>query len=305
MVENVINKVPSSQYFLRASRIDPGSGRLRSVSIYDVGQAERRRIIYADSGLMGYTARWPRPRPEALPWLRPAGHLGRPAGVRAHHVRNAGNCLQGRLRPTRTERGPVGSRRPGNDELRAHGGGGQRAPGNPRREVPTCGTYPFRSPDPAGTAPGTCPSSRLHGKARRVSGCLLRPSGGDFRGRQEGDGEAGRNRTGQLGCGIARGRPGRFGPGYAAAPAPTAATTARLSDNGTVASVKDREMNAARRANRYRVEIHKKWSLSFASHPVRPDRGGHGIALPPRGHGPGPRRRHVRLCRLLRRPHRR
>ena len=55
MVENVINKVPSSQYFLRASRIDPGSGRLRSVSIYDVGQAERRRIIYADSGLMGYT----------------------------------------------------------------------------------------------------------------------------------------------------------------------------------------------------------------------------------------------------------
>src|SRR4029077_5133818 len=37
------------------SRIDPGSGRLRSVSIYDVGQAERRRIIYADSGLMGYT----------------------------------------------------------------------------------------------------------------------------------------------------------------------------------------------------------------------------------------------------------
>ena len=56
MVENVINKVPSSQYFLRASRIDPGSGRLRSVSIYDVGQAERRRIIYADSGLMGYTS---------------------------------------------------------------------------------------------------------------------------------------------------------------------------------------------------------------------------------------------------------
>ena len=55
LVENVINRVPPTQYFLRASRIDPGSGRLRSVSIYDVGQAERRRIIYADSGLMGYT----------------------------------------------------------------------------------------------------------------------------------------------------------------------------------------------------------------------------------------------------------
>jgi lipopolysaccharide export system permease protein len=52
--EQVINEVPPSQYFLRAGRIDPGSGRLRDVVIYDVSDPRGRRIIYADSGLMGY-----------------------------------------------------------------------------------------------------------------------------------------------------------------------------------------------------------------------------------------------------------
>ena len=52
--EQVINEIPPSQYFLRAGRIDPGSGRLRDVVIYDVGDQRGRRIIYADSGLMGY-----------------------------------------------------------------------------------------------------------------------------------------------------------------------------------------------------------------------------------------------------------
>ena len=74
------------------------------------------------------------------------------------------------------------------------------------------------------------------------------------------------------------------------APAPAAAPTGapRLSDNGTIASIADREANATRRANRYRVEIHKKWSLSFASIPfvliavamaLRFPRGGMGLVL--------------------------
>src|SRR5919198_3450080 len=49
--EQVINEVPPSQYFLRASRIDPATGKLRGVTIYDVGGEASRRIIYADSGL--------------------------------------------------------------------------------------------------------------------------------------------------------------------------------------------------------------------------------------------------------------
>lgn len=52
--EQVINEVPPSQYFLRASRIDAATGRLRGVTIYDVGGDASRRIIYADSGAMAY-----------------------------------------------------------------------------------------------------------------------------------------------------------------------------------------------------------------------------------------------------------
>ena len=50
--EQVINEIPPSQYFMRAGRVDPNSGRLRDVTIYDVGLQGTRRVIYADSGLM-------------------------------------------------------------------------------------------------------------------------------------------------------------------------------------------------------------------------------------------------------------
>ena len=54
MREQVINEIPPSGLFLRASRIDANSGRLRSVTIYDMGATDSRRIIYADSGQMGF-----------------------------------------------------------------------------------------------------------------------------------------------------------------------------------------------------------------------------------------------------------
>ncbi|MGH7509466.1 MAG: LptF/LptG family permease [Gemmatimonadales bacterium] len=52
--EQIINEVPPSKYFLRAGRIDPATGKLRGVTIYDVGGEASRRIIYADSGSMAY-----------------------------------------------------------------------------------------------------------------------------------------------------------------------------------------------------------------------------------------------------------
>lgn len=55
MREQVINEIPPSGLFLRASRIDPNTGRLRSVTIYDMAGTESRRVIYADSGIMGFT----------------------------------------------------------------------------------------------------------------------------------------------------------------------------------------------------------------------------------------------------------
>ena len=52
--EQIINEVPPSSYFLRANRIDANTGRLKEVTIYDVGGDAVRRVIYADSGLMAY-----------------------------------------------------------------------------------------------------------------------------------------------------------------------------------------------------------------------------------------------------------
>src|SRR5712692_6178412 len=53
--EQVINEVIQGQFFLRAARIDPATNRLKDVTIYDLEDAERRRIIAADSGHMAYT----------------------------------------------------------------------------------------------------------------------------------------------------------------------------------------------------------------------------------------------------------
>jgi len=53
--EQVINEVVPGQFFLRAARIDPATNKLKDVTIYDLEDAERRRIITADSGRMAYT----------------------------------------------------------------------------------------------------------------------------------------------------------------------------------------------------------------------------------------------------------
>src|SRR6266568_4325397 len=54
--EQVINEVVPGQFFLRAARIDGNTNKLKDVTIYDLGDAERRRIITADSGRMAYAA---------------------------------------------------------------------------------------------------------------------------------------------------------------------------------------------------------------------------------------------------------
>ena len=53
--EQVINEVVAGQFFLRAARIDPAANTLNDVTIYDLEDPERRRIIMADSGRMAYT----------------------------------------------------------------------------------------------------------------------------------------------------------------------------------------------------------------------------------------------------------
>jgi lipopolysaccharide export system permease protein len=50
--EQIINGLGGTSTYLRAGRVDPISGRMRDVAIYDLGAFDERRIIYADSGRM-------------------------------------------------------------------------------------------------------------------------------------------------------------------------------------------------------------------------------------------------------------
>ena len=50
--EQVVNEVRRSSLFLRAGRIDQGIFRLRDVTVYDLMDQERNRVIYADSGYL-------------------------------------------------------------------------------------------------------------------------------------------------------------------------------------------------------------------------------------------------------------
>ena len=53
--EQVINEVVPGQFFLRATRIDAAASTLNDVTIYDLQDPDRRRIIMADSGRMAYS----------------------------------------------------------------------------------------------------------------------------------------------------------------------------------------------------------------------------------------------------------
>lgn len=54
--EQVVNAMAPSPYFLRAGRIEPATGRLRDVALFDASGAAARRVVYADSGRMAFTA---------------------------------------------------------------------------------------------------------------------------------------------------------------------------------------------------------------------------------------------------------
>src|SRR5438876_84444 len=87
--EQVINEVVSGQFFLRAARIDGSSNKLKDVTLYDLGNAERRRIIIADSGRMAYPAGGPGPDPARPVYpVRTRHGAGRPVLPRPTAPRN-------------------------------------------------------------------------------------------------------------------------------------------------------------------------------------------------------------------------
>jgi lipopolysaccharide export system permease protein len=50
----VLNTVKEGNLYLRAGAIDPSSGLMRDITIYDLGDPNRRRTIYADSGTLAF-----------------------------------------------------------------------------------------------------------------------------------------------------------------------------------------------------------------------------------------------------------
>jgi lipopolysaccharide export system permease protein len=54
--EHVINEVQRGRYALRAARIDQSSYRMLDVTLYDLSEQDRTRVIYADSGFIAFAA---------------------------------------------------------------------------------------------------------------------------------------------------------------------------------------------------------------------------------------------------------
>ncbi len=244
--EQVINEVPPSSYYLRANRIDANTGRLREVTIYDVGSDASRRVIYADSGLMAYaegqTDLTLRLYDGNIHQYRPAEPQGfqltyftvnviRVKNVFDQLERNTDEAVRGDREMSTCEMLEVirESEREGREARR------QRADllrndlrillGLPRFPPPD-------SAEPLLPVPGYC-------RWMEPLGQLLLPKTASAQAPTQG-----------------KPRP--------PARRPNLAERLSLSNWSLTATAVDRVQDSERRAARYAVEVHKKWSISFA-----------------------------------------
>ncbi len=296
--EQVINPVPSSQYFLRASRIEPGTGRLRSVTIYDVGLADRRRVIYADSGLMAYTPDGRNLNLRLWDGTVEQTSTGQPGefqvtrfDAQAIVVRNVFDTFErGTEELERGDRemtscellGVVDSARREWDAARAW------RDGLARHDLRVLLDLPAAAPAPAPPAAGPASYRGLYcGAFAAVARALARETAGAAPPAQP----AAPATAAAPGAAVPAPAPGVAGPSttpnldkvtLAAAQPP------RLAEWGLVVGATEREDQAVKRADRYLVETHKKWSLSAACLPfvliavamaLRFPRGGMGLVL--------------------------
>ena len=311
--EQVINEVPPSQYFLRAGRIDAATGRLKDITIYDVGGETSRRVIYADSGQMAYgegqTDLNLRLYDGSIHQYRPADPLTfqltyyhinniRVKDVYDELVRNSSETVRGDremstcemlavIREAHTDhRGasqdrrellvgdlralltlpPVGALPPDRtveqppaycrliDRL-------QGAPAPPKTDEEAIPAQPLsldrqgaspgpQQPAPQAQQPGPPPTAPAAGRPSAAP-----EAGGGSRPGQP----AGRRRQWAAVQGPAKAPPALNFP----KPAPVAGRL-QLANWAQVATAADRAKDADRRADRFAVEVHKKWSISFA-----------------------------------------
>src|SRR5213083_1062038 len=252
--EQVINEVVERQFFLRAARIDPATNRLRDVTIYDLGDPERRRIITADSGTMAYT-----PAGNDLYLTLRDGDIQEARRsdptqfdrtlyvVNKIRVQNVGNSLE------RTENDSYKSdREMGICEMRGVVAAARREAEQARRDTRLlidndlrrlAGLAPALR-DTLGLAPDTEPQGSYCRALRRMSGWLV-PSAAIAAPPQQGPPP----RQGA--------RPQQGGLPPRGAPRPWLATGATVGE--------EQRIRAARlRAASYEVEIHKKYAIAAA-----------------------------------------
>jgi lipopolysaccharide export system permease protein len=262
--EQVINEVPPSQYFLRAGRIDAATGRLKDITIYDVGGESSRRIIYADSGQMAYaegqTDLSLRLYDGAIHQYRPADptafqltyyHVDdiRVKNVFDELVRNSTETVRGDREMSTCEmltvihdadgleREAVGERE---DLLR----------GDLRTLLGLPPLGPRPEPQAQGSLPGYC------GWVNRLQG-ILTP--------RTAEAQTPTQRPQAGGPGPVRPRPLGL-PKLPGQPqvARQADPRIQLSNWSQVATAADRVKDAERQADRFWVEVHKKWAISMA-----------------------------------------
>lgn len=273
--EQVINEVPPSNYFLRASRIDPRTGRLRGVTIYDVGDERARRVIYADSGVMAYA---PGGRDLTLRLYHGTVHQYRPDEadrfqvtrfrtdeIRVRNVfdeleRNTSDQIRGDremsscemlavVRDAERDRAAAERERAAllRRDLRELLG----LPPAPRDTTPppVAGDYCtwLERVRRALAPPGAAAQSPAGGGGSPARAPAAAPSGGT----------AASNRAPAAAPAAAA----ASGGGVQAAPA---ALEPRLTSWAEVALAADRARDADLRADRYMVEVHKKWAISTA-----------------------------------------
>jgi lipopolysaccharide export system permease protein len=299
--EQVINEVPPSQYFLRAGRIDAATGRLRDITIYDVGGETSRRIIYADSGQMAYaegqtdlslrlydgTIHQYRPSdPTAFQLTYYKVNDIRVKNVFDELVRNSSETVRGDREMSTCEMMSVIQEARTDQRLASQDRedllvGDLRAllalpPLGPSVPDPVdsllpgyCGwigrlqrAFSPRTAEPANPAqPGTRPIISRQGASVQVPAPGQVPAQGPAPKPRPGLGQ----RPWQVpapGAGRLPDRPAKAPPALTY-PKP-AAGRLQLSNWAQVATAADRAKDADRQADRYLVEVHKKWAISMA-----------------------------------------
>jgi lipopolysaccharide export system permease protein len=261
--EQVINEVPPSQYFLRANRIDAATGRLREVTIYDVGGDASRRIIYADSGLMAYaegqTDLSLRLYNGSIHQYRPVDPTGfqltyfKVNDIRVKNVfdeleRNTSEAVRGDREMSTCEMLDV-IREADREQIEALRSRRELLVGDLRTLLALPPLAEPDTPPPLGRRPAYC------GWMQAVQRLVL-PRTVQAQGTTQS--------AGQSAAPAAKGvKPAKARP-QAPRPRPGGLREPSLSNWSLTATAVDQGTDAGRRASRYAVEVHKKWAISMA-----------------------------------------